>query len=242
MGYLCGRESGLNVYRYIRIYVFRFEFAIARKRFPELHDFRPKIFLALGKCFKIYKLLGRLNVEMLLKTHMITSSAVVSFALFTLLDSYTLDYTLIYLTVGLGMILAILIDSVIDKAGHKQIFTYAHGIIQKRVPLTHDIVSAPIIGGFIGFIYGYAFMHLLKGIYVLEFLDKYPAIFAVAGILAALTHLFLDSLTEAGIFIFGKRFRIAGFSYDNIPLNVLFWLLSLMLLLYVFQPQAIFSA
>jgi len=179
---------------------------------------------------------------MLLKTHMITSSAVVSFILFTILDSYMLDYTLIYLTVGLGMLLAILVDNVIDKAGHKQIFTYAHGVIQKRTPLTHDIASAPIIGGSIGFIYGYAFMHLFRGIYVLELLDKYPIIFAIAGVLTALTHLFLDSLTEAGIFILGKRFRIAGFSYDNIPLNILFWLLSLMLLLYVFQPQAIFSA
>jgi hypothetical protein len=47
------------------------------------------------------------------------------------------------------------------------------------------------------------------------------------GILIALGHLFLDSMTQAGVYYWRNRMAIAHFKYDNLALNAAFILAGL---------------
>jgi hypothetical protein len=50
------------------------------------------------------------------------------------------------------------------------------------------------------------------------------------GILVSEEHLFLDSLTEAGVYALKRRIAIAQFNYDNMTLNIGFALLGVLLI------------
>lgn len=47
-----------------------------------------------------------------------------------------------------------------------------------------------------------------------------------------LSHLLLDSLTPAGVYVMGRKVSLAGFRYDSLGLNALFSLLGLALFLF----------
>ena len=56
------------------------------------------------------------------------------------------------------------------------------------------------------------------------------ALWTFMGILVSEEHLFLDSLTEAGVYALKRRIAIAQFNYDNMTLNIGFALLGVLLI------------
>jgi membrane-bound metal-dependent hydrolase YbcI (DUF457 family) len=85
-----------------------------------------------------------------------------------------------------GIVSAIATDWCIDEFGHKGYGPYVH-----RTPLTHSIITAPLIGLTIGLVVGtFALLihpaSLLGGI--------------IGGVAASACHLFADSFTMSGIF------------------------------------------
>jgi len=93
----------------------------------------------------------------------------------------------------LGFVAAVGTDWVIDTFGH----TWGRHWF-RRTPLTHSIITAPFVGLGVGLLIGVLF--------------QFAHIFAigqavVGGLVASGCHLFLDSLTEGGIFI-PSRFKV----------------------------------
>jgi hypothetical protein len=158
---------------------------------------------------------------------------------------------------------AILVDRVIDRVGHSP--SQAHPGIMKRTPITHAIVTAPAWAMGLGFLV-LCGLNILRNISLgcasttLANLPDHFYCLAVppvtllahipkditspviaAAMLAAATHLFLDSITEAGIYAphvpnaresrFFVRWRLASLHHDDTTLNRLVSLLSLLLYL-----------
>jgi hypothetical protein len=99
------------------------------------------------------------------------------------------------------------VNIVIDVMGHSN-YRGLH-----RTPLTHSPMSATIIGG----VWGASMSIILP-----FFGAPVSLLFMVAGgIISAWSHLFLDSMTFSGIFVFGKRFAIAHFTRSLIDVPVI---------------------
>jgi hypothetical protein len=93
----------------------------------------------------------------------------------------------------------------------------------RRTPATHSPLSATVIGG----VYGVVFFFVLPYFGVVTNL----LFMVLGGIVAAWTHLFLDSMTFSGIFVFKKRLAIAHFK--NGLIDVPFLIISFVLILYM---------
>lgn len=116
--------------------------------------------------------------------------------------------------------LSFLVNFMIDAAGHSG----ARGF-PARTRLTHSIFTAPLWGA------------LLSAASFLAFFDvdrSYPVsgvgLWLALGMLTSVEHLFLDSLTQAGVFYWKQRMAIAHFRYDNPLVNSGFILLGIGLL------------
>ncbi len=95
-----------------------------------------------------------------------------------------------------------------------------------RTIITHSVFLAPVWGGLIGytsFILANAALQLASG-WVLA------AFSALLGAFVALLHLFLDSLTEGGVYWRLHRVAIAHARYDDPALNSVFVLLGVVFL------------
>ncbi|MEM3844421.1 MAG: DUF1286 domain-containing protein [Candidatus Parvarchaeota archaeon] len=135
------------------------------------------------------------------------------FSIFILL-LFNLLFHVIYI---FQIIVLAFVNVLIDVAGHS---SYRG---PRRTPLTHSPLSATLIGG----IWGAVFF------YVLPLLGApTPLLFMlIGGIIAGWTHLFLDSMTYNGIFVFKKRFAIAHFK--NGLIDIPFLIVSIVLILYI---------
>jgi hypothetical protein len=95
-----------------------------------------------------------------------------------------------------------------------------------RTWVTHSIITAPLWGALVGAV-SLATISQAPGSgplwYALGF-------WASIGVLISEEHLFLDSLTQAGIYLWRRRIAIAHFRYDNIGLNLGFALLGVLLI------------
>jgi|ACXJ01.1.fsa_nt_gi hypothetical protein len=92
----------------------------------------------------------------------------------------------------------------------------------RRTPMTHSPLSATVIGG----TWGIALYFLLPLLGMVT-----PFWFMVAGgIMAAWTHLLLDSMTYNGIFVMRKRVAIAHFK--NGLIDIPFLIVSFVLIMY----------
>jgi len=111
-----------------------------------------------------------------------------------------------------------------DHAGHER-----KGLTIRRTWVTHSIFTASALGVFLGILLAFGFQYVN--------LPFSFVIFALQGFVSALSHLFLDAITEGGIFIFTKRFALAHFHYDNPFLNTGFALLGIFLLALSLYPQ-----
>jgi len=103
-----------------------------------------------------------------------------------------------------------------DHAGHER-----KGLTIRRTWVTHSVFTGSALGLFLGILLAFGFQYAN--------LPFSFVIFALQGFVSALSHLFLDAITEGGIFIFTKRFALAHFSYNNPFLNTGFALLGIFL-------------
>lgn len=124
--------------------------------------------------------------------------------------------------------LSLAVNFFIDAAGHSP-NQDGH---PSRTRFTHSVFTAPAWGGLFGATSGYALF--APGLAGAE--SSQLALWAVAGALIALGHLFLDSLTQAGVYCCKQRIAIAHFSYNNFLLNAGFSLLGLILAFAAFFP------
>ncbi len=111
-----------------------------------------------------------------------------------------------------AMVFAVLAQVIIDVLGH----THSHGYV-RRSWVTHDAVLSLITVVLP--------MTLLTTYYVGNIVLS-----AYAMTLALYSHLFLDWLTEGGIFIMRERVRGLGIPYNQPVANALFILLGILLL------------
>jgi len=111
-----------------------------------------------------------------------------------------------------------------DHAGHER-----KRFGTRRTWVTHSIFTASALGIFLGILVAFGFQYAN--------LPFSFVVFALQGFVSALSHLFLDSITEGGIFIFTKHFALAHFRYDNPFLNTGFALLGIFLLALSLYPQ-----
>ena len=111
-----------------------------------------------------------------------------------------------------------------DRAGHER-----KGLTIRRTWVTHSIFTASALGIFLGILVAFGFQYAN--------LPFSFVAFVLEGFVSALLHLFLDSITEGGIFVLTKRFALAHFRYDNPLLNTGFALLGIFLLILSLYPQ-----
>jgi membrane-bound metal-dependent hydrolase YbcI (DUF457 family) len=111
-----------------------------------------------------------------------------------------------------------------DHLGHER-----KGFGTRRTWITHSIFTGSALGLFLGILLALGFEYAN--------LPFSFVVFALQGFVSALSHLFLDAITEGGIFILTKRFALAHFKYDNPFLNTGFALLGILLLALSLFPQ-----
>ena len=113
------------------------------------------------------------------------------------------------LSISVALWLSFSVNYTIDALGHSMFGT------PSRTRLTHSVFTAPLWGALIS----------STSIYILSREVSSGPLVAVlgfwtgAGVLVSLGHLFLDCMTEAGVYYWRGRVAIAHFRYDNAPLN-----------------------
>jgi Protein of unknown function (DUF1286) len=120
----------------------------------------------------------------------------------------------------LSLWISTFVNLFIDKLGHRR-----SGDHSVRSWSTHSIFTAPVWGATIGFASIWAVSRLVP----LTPLLPTEAFWASLGAIIALGHLFLDSLTEGGIYRLKDRMAIAHFRFDNLALNAGFTAFGLLL-------------
>jgi hypothetical protein len=123
--------------------------------------------------------------------------------------------------------LSVAINYLIDVVGH-----VSRDGRPTRMPLTHSVLTAPLWGLLISIASLGALTHLPNP----ASSSGEDLFWALMGMLVSGEHLFLDSLTQAGIYGRRGRMAIAHFSYDNAALNIGFALLGVLLILFALGP------
>jgi len=138
--------------------------------------------------------------------------------------------------------LAFSVNRIIDSVGHTFRNTQ-YGELPVRSWSTHSVFTAPLWGAAVGFasiIIPRLIIELLNFNFPLGPITSgysLPAWAAVLGAAIAYSHLFPDSLTQAGVFYGRHRIALAHWRYDNVFANTLFVLLGIGLLaLALFKP------
>jgi hypothetical protein len=109
--------------------------------------------------------------------------------------------------------IALAVNYFIDFAGHRR-----RGDRSIRSWITHSVFTAPLWGAAIGLFTVFVYTRLFQATVGFEL---YP-FSAVLGFLAGYSHLFLDSLTEGGVFLGRTRIAISHFGNNGILLNSVF--------------------
>jgi hypothetical protein len=94
-----------------------------------------------------------------------------------------------------------------------------------RTWITHSVLTAPVWGALIAWV-------SLAAIWQSSATApprNEVGLWAAMGALISCEHLFLDSLTQAGIYSFRRRIALAHFRFDNVALNLGFALLGAIL-------------
>jgi len=143
-----------------------------------------------------------------------------SFGLSIFLLSKTGHLSVLSSLVALWLTFAV--NTVIDVFGHTR-----KNDIPIRSFITHSVFIAPLWGAAVGI----ATIILPYSIFNLSAESAFELLGAGLGVTIACTHLLLDALTQAGVYL-GRRRRIAiaHMSYDNPGLNFAFVVLGLLLL------------
>jgi hypothetical protein len=143
-------------------------------------------------------------------------------ASFTLLSlSHALDLSSILVALWLSLS----INYLIDLLGH-----LSRNGIPTRTRVTHSIFTAPFWGAAVAVTSLTLLWHASGSgtpLYALGF-------WTIMGVLVSEEHLFLDSLTQAGVYSWRRRIAIAHFRYNNVALNLGFALLGVLLIVVTF--------
>ena len=147
-------------------------------------------------------------------THYIFSAGV-SLGLLSLAHELDLASTL------MALWLALSVNYLLDLLGH---------VSRKGNPtrtwVTHSIVTAPFWGALVAIVSLAAASQASGSFPVLSA----SGFWTIMGVLISGEHLFLDSLTQAGVYSWKKRIAVAHFRYDNPALNLGFALLGAVLI------------
>jgi hypothetical protein len=113
------------------------------------------------------------------------------------------------LDAAFAVVVSYAINQLIDGLGHS-----SRGGRSVRSPLTHSVFTAPAWGVAVSYVlWAVGSAYGLLGGFVL---------YLVAGAVVAFSHLFLDSMTEGGVFFTTERIAIAHFGNNNLLMNVIF--------------------
>ena len=120
-----------------------------------------------------------------------------------------------------------LVNHLIDKLGHSM-----RNNIPVRMPRTHSVFTAPAWGllGALPFYFIVNHFALLPASTMTVHYFTFPTtvwLFA-AGVYVAYNHLFLDSLTQAGVYFTTHRIALAHMRYNNATANTVFVALGLL--------------
>ncbi len=130
----------------------------------------------------------------------------------------------LYVGAYVALVLSLIVNPVLDWLGH-----FRRGPYISRSPFTHSVFTAPVWGAAVAYLVWTA----LGPFGVLGVVSSTTLL--AAGVVVALTHLILDSVTERGVFILGDRVALAHFRSGNPILNWTFVALGVALfLLYLF--------
>lgn len=121
--------------------------------------------------------------------------------------------------------LSLAINWIIDTLGH----TRARGI-PVRTFVTHSIFTAPLWGGLVGV----ATIVVPRSVLNIDVSSTVTLLAITTGVMIAYLHLFLDALTEAGVYLGRGRIAIAHFSYSNPLINLGFMIIGVILLIVSF--------
>ena len=124
-------------------------------------------------------------------------------------------------TIVMALWLSLSINYFIDLLGH-----ISRGGTPTRTWLTHSVVTGPLWGGSIAAVS----LTALSRASGLGLPWGTMGFWIAMGVLISGEHLFLDSLTQAGIYRLRTRIAIAHFRYDNVVLNLGFALLGVFLI------------
>jgi hypothetical protein len=111
------------------------------------------------------------------------------------------------------------VNFLIDALGHSR----GRSGNPARTMISHSIFTAPVWGGLIGL----ASLGIASRIGGLPVTTSLLTLCIAGGALIAIGHLFLDSLTQAGVYYWKHRIALAHFAYDNTLLNAGFLALGL---------------
>ena len=134
-----------------------------------------------------------------------------------------------FIDVVLVVWLGLAVNAVIDVFGHG-----IRGGVGNRSFLTHSVFTAPLWGGAVA----------VLSVYVPVKFQIFPislweAAFVVGmGVVVAYSHLFLDALTEGGVFWGKRRIALAHMRYNNRILNGAFLVIGAFFTLAAFLPIA----
>lgn len=114
-------------------------------------------------------------------------------------------------SIAIALWLSLAVNYSIDALGHSNAGT------PSRTRLTHSVFTAPLWGASVSWASVFVFSQMFP------FDSQFTTLFwVVAGILFALGHLFLDSMTQAGVYYWRNRIAMAHLRYDNAVLNIVF--------------------
>lgn len=136
------------------------------------------------------------------------------------------DLARLYVAVAVSL----LVNPVIDGLGHLR-----RGFHIARSPLTHSIFTAPLWGAAVGYLLWTGSRFLVGPMEGLE------EAMVVAGVMVAMAHLLLDSMTERGVYFLGGRVALAHFRSGNGALNVFFLLAGVGLCLTQLQGYPVYG-
>jgi hypothetical protein len=117
--------------------------------------------------------------------------------------------------------LSLSINFIIDAFGHR-----SRNGIPVRSPITHSVFTAPFWGGLVAALSIFVVFEALTFVPGWEILVFWTTV----GALVAMSHLFLDGLTQAGVYWTRRRIALAHFRYNNIPLNLGFTAIGVILI------------
>jgi len=120
--------------------------------------------------------------------------------------------------------LAAVVNYVIDAVGHE-----VRNGRRRRTAATHSLTGAAAVGAVAGFAPTLAILLAVPGAVSIYYGPLLLLEVTALGVMAGLSHLLLDALSEGGIYYRGRRWAIAHWRYDDGAVNGLFALLGILM-------------